>query len=65
MEIYAHARKFMAEHGNLNQWGPTNWPPEYLMREDIKEGCSYACENDDGRIIGTWNGWLSQEAGVS
>ncbi|MBO6240596.1 MAG: GNAT family N-acetyltransferase [Butyrivibrio sp.] len=54
MEIYAHARKFMAEHGNPNQWGPTNWPPEYLIREDIKEGCSYACENDDGRIIGTF-----------
>ncbi|MBQ7614736.1 MAG: hypothetical protein IJU77_06785 [Butyrivibrio sp.] len=21
MEIYAYARKFMAEHGNPNQWG--------------------------------------------
>ena len=24
MEIYAYARKFMAENGNPNQWGPTN-----------------------------------------
>ena len=25
MEIYSFARKYMAEHGNPNQWGPTNW----------------------------------------
>lgn len=24
MEIYAVARRFMAAHGNPNQWGPTN-----------------------------------------
>ncbi len=35
MEIYARARRFMAEHGNPNQWGPTNWPPESLIRQDI------------------------------
>jgi L-amino acid N-acyltransferase YncA len=28
MDIYAYARKFMAEHGNPNQWGKRNWPPE-------------------------------------
>ena len=33
MDIYAHARKFMAEHGNPNQWGKRNWPPEELIRE--------------------------------
>lgn len=22
MEIYAQARRFMADHGNPNQWGP-------------------------------------------
>lgn len=54
MEIYSHARRFMAEHGNPNQWGPTSWPPEYLIREDIKEGCSYVCEGADGRVIGTF-----------
>ena len=32
MEIYSFARKYMAEHGNPNQWGPTNWPPETLIR---------------------------------
>ena len=43
MEIYSYARAFMAEHGNPNQWGPTNWPPEDLLREDIRNGNSYVC----------------------
>ena len=34
MEIYAYARRFMAEHGNPNQRGPTNWPPEELINKD-------------------------------
>ncbi len=54
MEIYAGARKFMAEHGNPNQWGPTNWPPEALIREDMADGNSYVCLNDMDRIIGTF-----------
>ena len=43
MEIYAHARKFMAETGNPKQWGATMWPPEELIREDIAQGNSYVC----------------------
>jgi len=54
MEIYAFARKYMAEHGNPKQWGPTNWPPETLIRKDIAEGNSYVCENDEGTIVGTF-----------
>ena len=54
MEIYSYARKFMAEHGNPNQWGPTNWPPKELIRSDIFNGNSYVCVNDDGAIIGTF-----------
>jgi len=54
MEIYAYAREFMAAHGNPNQWGPTNWPPEALIRKDIANGSSYACVNDAGSIIGTF-----------
>ena len=41
MELYQHARQFMKEHGNPNQWGPTNWPPEELIRSDIADGNSY------------------------
>ncbi len=54
MEIYAYARNFMAKHGNPNQWGPTNWPPEELIHSDIKEGNSYVCVNDAGAVIGTF-----------
>ena len=54
LEIYAFARKFMKEHGNPNQWGPTNWPPAALIREDIRRGDSYVCVNDTGQVIGTF-----------
>ena len=54
MEIYAFARQFMAEHGNPDQWGPTNWPPRELIRRDIRDGNSYVCLNDEGRVIGTF-----------
>ena len=54
MEIYSFARRFMAEHGNPNQWGPTQWPPEGLIRNDIRDGNSYVCVNKDGIVIGTF-----------
>ena len=54
MEIYAMAREYMAAHGNPNQWGPTNWPPESLIQADIADGSSYVCENEGGVIIGTF-----------
>ena len=54
MEIYAYSRAFMAAHGNPNQWGPTQWPPEALIRADIAAGNSYACTNNDGKVVGTF-----------
>ena len=48
MEIYACARRFMAENGNPRQWGPTNWPPESLIRSDIESGNLYVCVRDEG-----------------
>ena len=53
MDIYARARAFMAAHGNPHQWGPTNWPPESLIRADIAEQKSYVCVHD-GEIVGTF-----------
>lgn len=54
MDIYAAARAFMAAHGNPNQWGPTNWPPEALIRRDIDMGDSYVCVNDGGKVVGVF-----------
>lgn len=54
MVIYAFARAFMAAHGNPNQWGPTQWPPRALIEQDIREGHSYVCVGDDGRVAGTF-----------
>lgn len=53
MEIYEYARKFMAEHGNPNQWGPTHWPPEQLIHNDILSGTSYVCVHEK-RVVGTF-----------
>ena len=53
MDIYAHARAFMAAHGNPNQWGPTNWPPEALVRQDISRGKGYVCVHE-GRVVGAF-----------
>lgn len=53
MEIYEYARRFMAEHGNPNQWGPTNWPPKELIQSDIVTGNSYICIHGD-KIVGTF-----------
>ena len=53
MEIYAYARQFMADHGNPFQWGPTNWPPADLLKQDIASGKSYVCEHE-GRVIATF-----------
>ena len=36
LEIYAHARRFMAETGNPNQWGKTN-PPRQTLEADIEQ----------------------------
>ena len=51
MELYKHARLFMAEHGNPNQWGPTQWPPEQLIHDDILHQTSYVCVHEN-QIIG-------------
>lgn len=53
MEIYNYARRFMAEHGNPNQWGPTHWPPEQLIHNDILSGTSYVCVHEK-RVVGTF-----------
>ncbi len=46
MAVYARARGFMADHGNPNQWGNTE-PPEAVVRQDILNGKSYVCMEND------------------
>lgn len=46
LEIYEHARAFMAEHGNPRQWGMTKWPPEPLLLQDIRNRNLYVCAKD-------------------
>jgi len=53
MEIYSHARKFMADNGNPRQWGGTNWPPKALLEKDIELERSYVCE-ENGSVIATF-----------
>ena len=46
MTIYANARRFMRENGNPTQWGD-RFPPQDLIREDIRLGRSYVYLVDD------------------
>lgn len=48
MEVYAYARKFMAEHDNPNQWG-NNKPSREQIEQDIQTGKHYVCV-EDGQI---------------
>ena len=51
-EIYARARKFMAENGNTVQW-QNNHPPKERLEKDIEEKLLYVYEND-GEIQGVF-----------
>lgn len=50
--IYANARAFMRQTGNLEQWSG-GYPPVELIRRDIDSGCLYICEEND-RILGVF-----------
>ncbi len=52
MEVFAIARRFMAETDNPNQW-TEDYPSEELLRNDIESGDSYVCIMND-RIVGTF-----------
>lgn len=52
LEIFANARRFMAENGNPNQWGD-HTPTVDMLKADIGAGCSYVCVQD-GRIAATF-----------
>ena len=51
MEIYAQARRFMAQIGNPDQWG-TAYPSEEMILRDIANGkCYVNSENEQIRAV--------------
>ena len=57
MAVYAHARAFMAQHGNAGQWGD-GYPARPLLEDDIRRGKLYVCQAS-GRIAGVF--YFAQE----
>lgn len=51
-EIFRHARQFMADKGNPNQW-TEGYPAEELIREDIAHGDCFVCLSE-GRTVATF-----------
>ena len=45
LEIFAHARAFMAQTGNLTQW-PATYPGAELMQQQIARGVCYVLEGN-------------------
>lgn len=52
-EIYAEARQFMRDHGNMNQW-VNGYPALDILKEDIGRGELYAMVTDEDRIYGVF-----------
>lgn len=52
MGIYERARIRMQKEGNPTQWGQHH-PPQTLIEQDIQEGNSYVCIEDDA-IVGVF-----------
>ena len=52
MEIYEHARRYMKDNKNPNQW-INGYPSIELIRNDISEQSSYVCIQDD-QIVGVF-----------
>lgn len=61
MKIYEYARRFMAENGNPDQWGPTNWPPRHVIHNDILRERSFVCLYEE-KIVGTFFYTYGKEA---
>jgi len=52
LEVYASARAYMREHGNLYQW-VGGYPSRELLEKDIELGQLYLC-TEDGEICGVF-----------
>ena len=63
MDIYAYARKFMAEHGNPNQWKNNN-PSEETIDNDILSGQLYVIyeSGDEEAVHGVFYFHIGEDA---
>ncbi len=59
LEIYAYARKFMAENGNPHQWG-TATPRKALLEEDVEKKQLYVVW-ENGVIHGVFFFFLGED----
>lgn len=59
LEIYAYARRFMAEHGNPHQWSGGH-PREELLLDDIRRGDLYVVASEQ-RIHGVFAFLLGED----
>ena len=53
MEIFDHARRFMASVGNGNQW-INGYPSSELIAREIADGHCYVCRDEHENIVGTF-----------
>jgi RimJ/RimL family protein N-acetyltransferase len=53
LELYAHARRYMAETGNPNQWAD-DYPSVELLRKDMNNGGYVIQDEDTGCIVGAF-----------
>lgn len=58
-EIYAYARRFMAQTGNPNQWG-NKTPPTAQLVVDIQKGDLFVAEDEKG-IHGAFYFWIGPD----
>ena len=63
LEIYARARRFMAETGNPTQWGD-RWPLKEVLEEDIEIGRLFVYEQE-GTVRGVFAFLLGEERAYS
>lgn len=56
LRIYAHARRFMQEHGNPRQWRQ-DYPAKELVLTDIQNGNCYVYM-ENGTILGVFSFFL-------
>lgn len=51
LKIFEHARNYMKENNNPNQWGD-NHPSVEIIEEDIKNSIGYVCLDEENNIVG-------------